>query len=268
MAKRKAALAWVLAACLTLTGCSSLLNREYSTVEAHSKKYWESEAADTLRAETYQDIVNDLLLLVGQHTDDASVRLYNFTDDASVSDALERAGAEVQQETPLGAYAVDYITSESKAQRGYYELTIHIAYRRTADQLQSIVNATSTSALPDLLGSALTLGKPELVVRIGYWGEGSAQTVRQIVSDVRSEHGVPEERIWNVNFYPNEASAGIVEFLMTGQTASGAASSASSSASSSAAASGAAALAEAGAGASPAAEPGGAASAAPAAPAG
>ena len=55
-----------LALCL-LTGCASLLERSYTTVEPHSSKFWESEAADTLRAENYQDIVNDLLLLIGQH---------------------------------------------------------------------------------------------------------------------------------------------------------------------------------------------------------
>ena len=50
-----------LCALLLLTGCASLLERQYSTVEPHSSKFWESEAADTLRAENHQDLVNDLL---------------------------------------------------------------------------------------------------------------------------------------------------------------------------------------------------------------
>jgi len=54
----------LLCACLTLTGCGALLEREYVTVEPHSSKFWESEAAGTLRAENYQDIVNDLLILI------------------------------------------------------------------------------------------------------------------------------------------------------------------------------------------------------------
>ena len=54
-----------LCALLLLTGCASLLERQYSTVEPHSSKFWESEAADTLRAENHQDLVNDLLLLIG-----------------------------------------------------------------------------------------------------------------------------------------------------------------------------------------------------------
>ena len=48
------------AACAVLSGCS-LLERSYGAVEAHSRKYWESEAETTLRADNYQDMVNDLL---------------------------------------------------------------------------------------------------------------------------------------------------------------------------------------------------------------
>ena len=66
------ALVLALAVCL-LTGCDSLLERSYSTSEPHSSKFWESEAAGTLRAENYQDVVNDLLILVGQHTESATL---------------------------------------------------------------------------------------------------------------------------------------------------------------------------------------------------
>ena len=110
----------LLCACLALTGCSALLERDYATVEPHSSRFWESEAAGTLRAENYQDIVNDLLILIGQHTESATVRLYNYEDDVTVADALERATTEVQQETSMGAYAVEYITASSRSQRGYY----------------------------------------------------------------------------------------------------------------------------------------------------
>ena len=38
-----------------LTGCASLLERSYTTSEPHSSKFWESEAAATLRAENRPD---------------------------------------------------------------------------------------------------------------------------------------------------------------------------------------------------------------------
>ena len=107
--KKLRCLPLALALCL-LTGCTSLLDRTYSAVEPHSSKFWESEVAGTLRAENLQDIVNDLLLLISQHTETATVRLYDVTDEMAVADMLERATGEVLQETPLGAYAVEYIT--------------------------------------------------------------------------------------------------------------------------------------------------------------
>ena len=77
----------LLALCL-LTGCAPLLERTYSVSEPHSSKFWESEAAGTLRAETHQDVVNDLLLLVGQHRETAALRLYDFESDLAVADRV------------------------------------------------------------------------------------------------------------------------------------------------------------------------------------
>ena len=207
----------LLCACLTLTGCGALLEREYVTVEPHSSKFWESEAAGTLRAENYQDIVNDLLILIGQHTEGATVRLYNYEDDVTVADALEQATTEVQQETPMGAYAVEYITASSRAQRGYYEISIQISYRRTAEQIQAVVNATSMEALSSLLETALDEGRTELAVRIGYWGEDDQARVEETVAQLREERGLTETPPWTISYYPAEGPVGLIEFVMGGQ---------------------------------------------------
>ena len=137
MSRKLSGLAVLTLALCLLTGCSALLERTYSTAEPHSSKFWESEAAGTLRAENHQDVVNDLLLLVGRHQETATLRLYDFKSDLAVADTLEEAAAEVQQETPMGAYAVEFITTSSHAQRGYYEVAVRIGYRRTLQQLQA-----------------------------------------------------------------------------------------------------------------------------------
>ena len=211
-------LAMLLPLCL-LTGCASLLERTYSTAEPHSSRFWESEAADTLRAENYQDIVNDFLILIGQHTETATLRLYNFTDDLSVSEALEQAAAETQQETPLGAYAVEYITSTSQAQRGYYEAAVQIGYRRTAEQIQAVVNATSPEAVYSLLESALKAGKTELAIRISYWGPDGREQVENAVEQIRTDRGLTETPEWQIHYYPSVDQAGLVEFLMAPEEA-------------------------------------------------
>jgi len=212
---RKPALILLLAGCVLLTGCSSILDREYSSVEEHSSKYWESEAAGTLRAESYQDIVNDLLILIGQHTESATVRLYNYEDDMTVANTLEQATTEVQQETPMGAFAVEYITCTSQSQRSYYEVSVQISYRRTAEQIQAVVNATSTSALPSLLDAALSAEKKELAVRIGYWDSDSAG-IDAIVEQVRTDRGLTaDDPAWTVSYYPKTGTVGLIEFVFS-----------------------------------------------------
>ena len=202
-----------LALCL-LTGCSALLERTYSTAEPHSSKFWESEAAGTLRAETYQDVVNDLLLLIGQHRETATLRLYDFESDIAVADTLERATTEVQQETPLGAYAVEYITSSSHVQRGYYEVAVRIGYRRTLEQLQAVVNATSPEALYSLLSDALDQEKTELAVRMGYWGTDGETRVGDAIAQLREERELTETVPWVVSYYPAGENPGLIEVLL------------------------------------------------------
>ena len=204
----------LLAALCLLTGCSALLERTYSTAEPHSSKFWESEAAGTLRAENHQDVVNDLLLLVGQHRETATLRLYDFESDLAVADTLERAAAEVQQETPMGAYAVEYITTSSHAQRGYYEVAVRVGYRRTPEQLQAVVNATSPEALYSLLAGALDGEKTELAVRMGYWGPDGQTRLEDAMLQLREERELTETAPWVVNYYPAEGNPGLVEFLL------------------------------------------------------
>ena len=204
-------------ACLLLTGCASLLEREYSVVEPHSSKFWESEAADILRAENHQDIVNDLLLLIGQRTESATIRLYNIGEDISVTELLDRATTEIQQETPVGAYAVEYITSVIQSQRGYDEVSVQIGYRRTPEQMQAVVNTTTVEGLSGLLETALDEERVELAVRVSYWRPEDRQRVEEIVYTLREQRGLLQTPLWLVNYYPAEEAPGLVEFILKGE---------------------------------------------------
>ena len=179
--------AFPLLCAVLLSACAPLLERQYVSVEPHSSKFWESEAAGTLRAENHQDIVNDLLVLIERHTESATLRLYHFGDEQTVAGTLESAAVETQKETPLGAYAVSYITSTSQAQRGYYEVKLQIGYRRSAEELAAIVNATSAEALYSLLREAVEQGRESLAVRIGYWGPDSPRQVEEAITRLQEE---------------------------------------------------------------------------------
>lgn len=237
----------LLALCLLLTGCGErLLARSYSSVTPHSAVYRETESADTLRAENYPDLVNALLMLLGDHSEGGTVRIYGDSPDKAR--LAEDACVEVQKETALGAYLLDYITYEGKAESGYYELTVRFGYRRTADELASIVNATSAEALPDLLRAAIDEGRDAVAIRFGYLGDRESvteqveivhrevfppepveepveETVEEPTEEPAEEPTEDETREtveeppydlspWQVLFYPDDEKPGIIEVLI------------------------------------------------------
>ncbi|MBE6909655.1 MAG: hypothetical protein E7474_08840 [Ruminococcaceae bacterium] len=191
MKKNKITIIFALVLCLLLTGCGQkLLERSYSSVVPHSAAYWESGDADTLRAENYQELVNALLLLLDEHSEDGVVRIYSDAPDKSAM--AGNACVEVQKETPIGAYLLDYITYNGKTESAYYELTVHFGYRRGAEEQEAIVNATSTEALPDLLRAAIEEGRGAVAIRVGYFGT-DRDGVMALVNTVHDEVYPPPE---------------------------------------------------------------------------
>lgn len=206
------------ALCLLLSGCGgALLERSWSSVTPHSAGYWENGDRDTLRADSYQDMVNAILMLVASHAESGVVRCY-FGSDVEYAKLAADACNEVQQETDLGSYLLDYITYAGTDERDCYELTLSFGYRRTAEEQERIINATSTEAIPDLLRTAAAEGADELVVRVSYFStdrDGVAQMVRDVRSELDGQAGTdaPSDP-WEVTFYPAEGEAGIVEILL------------------------------------------------------
>lgn len=216
---KKRILAPCLALVLLLTGCGSFLNREYSSSEPHSDAYFGGDDRSVLRLDSYQDLVNGLLTLVSDRAADGTIWLYPSGSMPDAAEAMDRACAEVQQETPLGAYAVDYITyTIDDTAHNYNVVKLTIGYRRSAEQVGAMVHVTSISALYDLLTAAAQAGTPELVIQASYFDQRPDEiraTVEQIQRELLPE-GVPWEDTapWQVAFYPDDARAGIVEIRL------------------------------------------------------
>lgn len=207
-------LAGLTALTLILTGCSSLLDRDYVRITAHNTTPTAEGDPSVLRAENYQELVNALIYFITQGMETGSVRLY--TDSENVDADLEAACLEVVQEDPLGAYAVDYIKYSVNSIVTYYEADVQITYRRTREQINSIVSATGTTAIRSELESALADFSTERVLRISYF-DGDEDYIRTLCNeayyaDPASALDMPDV---SVSIYPDSGRQRIVEISLT-----------------------------------------------------
>lgn len=233
------------AACLLLSGCS--LERGYSSVEPHENRYWESNDNDILRAESYQDFVNAILLLVEQHEETGTIRLYLSDVDYSTALTLvKNACTEVREDTATGSYCLETLDFDMEELRdSYYQVQLLPEYRRTAEDLEAIVETASSSAIYELLIAAYEEGRPSLTVRYAYLAEERETLLANILqlqlelegveappeeageqapveegAEILPQRQLPEGRApWEIHLYPPEGDSSIIEIFLQPQEA-------------------------------------------------
>ena len=211
---KKRILALVLVLILSLTGCASMLKRDYVVVSPFQPVSNLSDSTSALRVENYQGLVNAILYLVTRGETQGVLNLYNYTQDVETD--LTRACLEVLQEDPLGAYSVEYISHDYSLIVSYYEVNLQITYRRSREQVASITTVTGSSAIRRQISQALADFSTETVLRINYFTENAAyiqDLVEQVYYDSPATAlGMPET---DIHIYPNSGSQRIVEIILT-----------------------------------------------------
>lgn len=259
---RKIILLSLLAACLLLSGCSALLERSYSVVEPYADRFWETGVEDTLKAESYQDLVNTLLMLVEERAEEGVIRFYAESGE-NVYELAREASREVREETMLGSYLLRSLTFTGEPAENYCTLTYQLKYRADAEDPDSIMTLSDSQSLVDLLRLAVREGHGKLTARFTYdmpreevaaavetlWQElclgeeepASADPAEETdptgenqsgsgdqAEDVPPADGETTEALgsaaeepvrlppcpWEIVFYPDMESAGIVEILL------------------------------------------------------
>lgn len=154
----------LLAVCL-LSGCAALLERSYSNVEPYADRYWDSGAEDTLRVESYQDLVNSLLLLIEEHAEEGVIRCYG---EVGVFREVMAARQEVQKETTMGSYLLKELRLTHENGASYSTVTCHMTYREDAEDVSSIMVLSDSQSLVDLLRVTVREEREKLTARFSY----------------------------------------------------------------------------------------------------
>ena len=227
--------------CLPLAGCG-LLEREYRSVEPHSYSYREETGGDALRVSSYQDLVNAVLLLAEERRETGRIHI-QAEDASSAWDMMGDARAEVLLETPAGAYALEQLSWDISPLLDDWAVDLILTYRRTAEEEDAIIDASSSNAVYDLIPFALAEERQCLAVRFAHLDQAPEELVRGILalqSPEEEEGGEPQtaaetgpegseapeelpavlpeeapepEEPWQVFLYPNNENAGIVEIF-------------------------------------------------------
>lgn len=197
---------------LCLSGCSALLNREYSSSSVHVE-YPVGADFSVLEAENYPELVNALLYLVQEHQETGVIRLSNYATDVSAD--VDSACREVRTEDPLGAYALAELQTVLTRVVSYYELTVTLHYARTAEEVAAIVPVTGSTAIKQTLSAAMEAFSEQHAVRVSYFtGDDASMELlaRQTYLDTPlAALALPQI---HVTLYPDRGTSRIVEFSL------------------------------------------------------
>lgn len=176
--KRTLAAILVLAALAApLSGCASIFDQEYLTIEDYAESTATPQQTEgSVAVENYLELKLAINKLVTAHEERGSLDFSGY-DGENIRDDLASACNDVRSETALAAYAVDYISYDLDRLVSYYEADVFIYYLHTQEELDSIVSASTVSGLYDAICDALEEMSTELVVMVNASGAGEAEVI-------------------------------------------------------------------------------------------
>lgn len=146
----------------TSTGCAAILEGEDYVETLHSIAPYEPPPEEWIQVNNYDELVAELFKLIMQHEESGSLKASNFSGD--ITENMNMACTEIMSH-PIGAYAVADIKSDVKRIVSVYEIGISISYKRTKQQIDSLVEVKTLQYLRTELLNAMSEYRLEAVFR-------------------------------------------------------------------------------------------------------
>lgn len=169
MRKRITALLAAAALAASLSGCASVFDKEYLTIQDYVDSTGMPQQEGSISVGNYLELKLAINRLVTAHEETGSLDFSSYSGE-SISDDLAAACNDVRSETALAAYAVDYISYDLDRLVSYYEAEVYIYYLHTQEEVDSIISVSTESGLEEAIQTALSELRTELVVMVGAAG--------------------------------------------------------------------------------------------------
>ena len=195
-----------------LAGCSSLVEGEYTSVTAHRQGVSDEDKLSVAvnDVSSYEQLRDGILDLIYSRKEYGVIRFVGY--DGIVGADVSEACMEISYDTPIGAYAVYYLTSSVNKIVSYYEAEMFITYKKTARQINSILNANTDQKLDYLV----TLAMQKYSSSIAILTDMNGITKESVTDEVRSiYYNDPSFTVClpeiTVTFYPDTDEEKIIE---------------------------------------------------------
>ena len=212
----KRAIAALLLAALVLTaGCGGLFEREYYTVSDYSAET-ESAAEETDTDENIRDYASlrrALTAMLRAHEESAVLQFHSY--DGDIGQDIAAACWEVKSGTALGAYAVDYMSYDLSRIVSYYQATIYITYRRSAEEVAGVEALSGLSQLRSRVAEALAAGQTALALQFNSASVTAAEAVELAEEAWAADPSLcPVRPTFSASVYPESGVQRIVELTV------------------------------------------------------
>lgn len=197
------------AACLlsmALSGCSGVFDREYRYEETYEEEYSSLRDDSSIQeVRNYVGMKSALLNLINNGTEHGIIRTAKYS--GSAEDDISRACFEVTRESPMGIYAVDYMTHSITRIVSYYEIEINISYKRTAEEISGVKTVRSARELQSLIDAMMKSYSGSVAVMQVSTDISDEEIAAMVDSCYRSSpQDIPERPSLKINTYASPSN--------------------------------------------------------------
>jgi len=148
---------------IALSGCERIIEGYMESISEHRITTPVRPPTGQISVTDYNEFTAAILRLIMEHETSSLILFYHDGDDVQAE--IDRARNEILNEHPIGAFAVaDLILNPTRIVT-HYEIDLEIEYKRTKEQLDSIVTASSAQFMQSRLLDVMSVNGEEVIFR-------------------------------------------------------------------------------------------------------
>lgn len=202
----------ILVLMLLLSGCSALLDGEYHSVKPHASDGVKLPD-DVVTVSNYTQVQDALLKMVTTGKQESTFYITGF--GLEEADQYMRTAVDyVQQDSAVGAYAVEEIQYESGTSGGVAAIAVEVKYLHGRPEILRIKSANNMDSVKPLIGFAIKNCDPSVVIKVREYRNLDVELFVQEYAN-KNPHLCMEIPQVSVNVYPDRGEERVMEISFT-----------------------------------------------------